>query len=143
MRYPPRAPHKRGISAILARYPVKTRQNTCDTPSAILSRKGIARYGSVSRTGPLSFLSCQHRIAEIVPCKLQAFSGRTSLSQSSTSPHFWAASPCQLSSSCHYIRKAQSTRTAKFDPRTLSRKCSRKCTRECTRRPTKVEALSV
>ena len=32
------------------------------------------------------------------------------------------------------IRKAQSTRTAKFDPRTLSRKCARKCTRECTRR---------
>ena len=32
------------------------------------------------------------------------------------------------------IRQAQSTRTAKFDPRTLSRKCSRKCTRECTRR---------
>ena len=32
------------------------------------------------------------------------------------------------------FRKAQSTRTAKFDPRTLSRKCSRKCPRECTRR---------
>ena len=32
------------------------------------------------------------------------------------------------------IRKAQSTRTAKFDPRTLSRKCSRKCPRECTRK---------
>ena len=32
------------------------------------------------------------------------------------------------------LRKAQSTRTAKFDPRTLSRKCSRKCTRECTPR---------
>ena len=32
------------------------------------------------------------------------------------------------------FRKAQSTRTAKFDPRTLSRKCSRKWPRECTRR---------
>ena len=32
------------------------------------------------------------------------------------------------------IRRAQSTRTAKFDPRALSRKCSRKCPRECTRR---------
>ena len=31
---------------------MKTRQNACDTPSAILSRKGIARYG-VSDTGPL------------------------------------------------------------------------------------------
>ena len=29
VRYPP---HKRGISAILARYPLKTRQNACDTP---------------------------------------------------------------------------------------------------------------
>ena len=33
-----------------------------------------------------------------------------------------------------FVRKAQSTRTAKFDPRTLSRKCSRKCPRECTQR---------
>ena len=32
------------------------------------------------------------------------------------------------------IKKAQSTRTAKFDPRTLSRKRSRKWPRECTRR---------
>ena len=32
------------------------------------------------------------------------------------------------------VRRAQSTRTAKFDPRTLSRKCSRKCPRKCTRR---------
>ena len=30
--------------------------------------------------------------------------------------------------------RKQSTRSAKFDPRTLSRKCSRKCTRECTQR---------
>ena len=38
-------PPQRGISAILARYHMKTRQNGCDTPSAILSRIGIARYG--------------------------------------------------------------------------------------------------
>ena len=44
---------KRGISAILARYPLKTRQMGAIPPSAILSRKGIARYGGVSRTGPL------------------------------------------------------------------------------------------
>ena len=47
-------PHKRGISAILARHPMKTWQKACDTLSVILSRKGIARYGGVSRTGPLS-----------------------------------------------------------------------------------------
>ena len=45
---------KRGISAILARYLMKTRQKRAIPPSAILSRKGIARYGGVSRTGPLS-----------------------------------------------------------------------------------------
>ena len=50
VRYPPL---KRGISAILARYPLKTRQKRAIPPSAILSRKGIARYGGVSRTGPL------------------------------------------------------------------------------------------
>ena len=47
-------PVKRGISAIPARYPMKTRQMGEIPPSAILSRKGIARYGGVSRTGPLS-----------------------------------------------------------------------------------------
>ena len=46
-------PLKRGISAILARYPMKTRQMGAIPPSAILSRKGIARYGGVFRTGPL------------------------------------------------------------------------------------------
>ena len=50
VRYPPL---KRGISAILARCPMKTRQMGAIPPSAILSRKGIARYGGVSRTGPL------------------------------------------------------------------------------------------
>ena len=42
VRYPPL---KRGISAILARYLMKTRQMGAIPPSAILSRKGIARYG--------------------------------------------------------------------------------------------------
>ena len=51
VRYPPL---KRGISAILARYPMKTRKKRAIPPSAILSRKGIARYGRVSRAGPLS-----------------------------------------------------------------------------------------
>ena len=46
-------PLKRGISAILARYPMKARQTGAIPPSAIFSRKGIARYGGVSRTGPL------------------------------------------------------------------------------------------
>ena len=36
-------PLKRGISAILARYPMKTRPMGAIPPSAILSRKGIAR----------------------------------------------------------------------------------------------------
>ena len=38
-------PLKRGISAILARYPMKTRRTGAIPPSAILSRRGIARYG--------------------------------------------------------------------------------------------------
>ena len=47
-------PRKGGISAILARYPMKTRQMGAIPPSAILSQKGIAGYGGVSRIGPLS-----------------------------------------------------------------------------------------
>ena len=43
-----------GISATPARYPMKTRQMVAIPPSAILPRKGIARYGGVSRIGPLS-----------------------------------------------------------------------------------------
>ena len=50
----PPAPLKRGISVILARYPMKTRQMGAIPPSAILSREGIARYGGVSLTGSLS-----------------------------------------------------------------------------------------
>ena len=50
-------PSKRGISAILARYPMKTRQMGAIPPSAILSRKGIARYGGgishwAAKSGP-------------------------------------------------------------------------------------------
>ena len=60
VRYPPL---KRGISAILARYPIKTRQMGVIPPSAILSRKGIARYGGVSRTGLLST-----HFSEEIPC---------------------------------------------------------------------------
>ena len=56
-------PLKRGISAIPARYPMKTRQMGAIPPSAILSRKGIARYGGVSRTGPLSL----HRHISAIP----------------------------------------------------------------------------
>ena len=52
VRYPP--PLKRGISVILARYPMKTRQMGAIPRSALLSRKGIARYGGVSRIGPQS-----------------------------------------------------------------------------------------
>ena len=47
-------PLQKGISAILERYPIRRGQMGAIPPSAILSRKGIARYGGVSRTGPLS-----------------------------------------------------------------------------------------
>ena len=53
-------PLKRGISAILARYPLKAREMGAIPPSAILPQKGIARYGAVSRTGPLR--SCLSRV---------------------------------------------------------------------------------
>ena len=49
-------PLPNNISAMPVRYPMKTRQVGAEPPSAILSRKGIARYGGVSRTGPLSRL---------------------------------------------------------------------------------------
>ena len=50
-------PLKRGISAIPWPMPYENKANGCDTPSVILSRKCIARYGGVSRTGPLSAYS--------------------------------------------------------------------------------------
>ena len=48
----PPPPPKRYLSDTGA-IPYENKANGCDTPSAILSRKGIARYGGVSRTGPL------------------------------------------------------------------------------------------
>ena len=51
VRYPP---HKRGISAILARHHMKTGQNACDTPLCDTISKGYcATWGWVSRAGPL------------------------------------------------------------------------------------------
>ena len=64
-------PLKRGISAILARYPMKTRQMGAIPPSAILSRKGIARYGGVSRTGPFAICDLEHLdwgLQRCLPC---------------------------------------------------------------------------
>ena len=51
-------PYKRGISAILARYPMKTRQNACDTPLCDTISKGYCAIWGASRIGPeyLSFL---------------------------------------------------------------------------------------
>ena len=45
-------PHKGYLSDTCA-IPSENKANWCDTPSAILSPKGIARYGGVSRIGPL------------------------------------------------------------------------------------------
>ena len=53
----PPPPRKRGISAILARYPMKKGKEGAIPPSEVRSRKGIARYGGVSRTGPLNLNS--------------------------------------------------------------------------------------
>ena len=65
-------PHKRGTSAILARYHMKKRQIGCDT--AMLSPQGIARYEGVSRPGPLSSKPhCK------MPCKLRLPSKSKSL----------------------------------------------------------------
>ena len=59
---PPPPPQKGYLSdtcAIPYENPKKKRQMDAIPPSAILSRKGIARYGGVSRTGLLSsWLSC-------------------------------------------------------------------------------------
>ena len=59
----PPPPPQRGISAILARYPMKTRQMGAIPPSAILSQKrycaigGVSRTGSLSESDPLAFIS--------------------------------------------------------------------------------------
>ena len=47
-------PPQKGYLSDTCAIPYENKANGCDTPSAILSRKGIARYGGVSRTGPLS-----------------------------------------------------------------------------------------
>ena len=48
-------PPKRGISAILARHPTKTRQNACDTPPLrYYLERALRDFGGVFRTGPLS-----------------------------------------------------------------------------------------
>ena len=57
VRYPPL---KSGISAILARYPMKTRQVGAIPPSAILSRKDVARFGGYLTWGHESKSSPHH-----------------------------------------------------------------------------------
>ena len=75
VRYPPPPWHKRGILAILARYHMKTRQNWCDTPFAILSRKDSTRYGGVSFAGPLraSMCPCRGAVPSVREEKKHAF----------------------------------------------------------------------
>ena len=88
-------PLKTGISAIFARYPTKTRQLGAIPPSAILSRKGIARYGGVSRTGPLrtGTATWSHvRILGVVSPRLPGESLRAALVNFSQSfPRFHSA----------------------------------------------------
>ena len=51
VRYPP---HRRGISALLARYHMKTRQMGAIPPLRYYLEKVLRDMGGVSRTGPLS-----------------------------------------------------------------------------------------
>ena len=60
-------PLQSGISAIRARYPMKARQMGAMPPSAILSRKGISRYGGVSRSGPPSVSPCVAKTCVVRP----------------------------------------------------------------------------
>ena len=46
-------PSQKGYLSDTRAIPYENKANGCDTLSAMLSRKGIARYGGVSRTGPL------------------------------------------------------------------------------------------
>ena len=69
-------PLKRGISARPARYPMKTRQTGAIPSSAILSRKGIARYGGVSRTGPLSYFRTIRHGNSLISAPPQPSTGR-------------------------------------------------------------------
>ena len=47
-------PHKKGHLSDTCAIPHENKAKGCDTPSALLSRRGIAQYGGVSRPGPLS-----------------------------------------------------------------------------------------
>ena len=58
-------PLKRGISAILARYHMRTRQNTCDSPLCdTISKEYCAIWGGVSRTGLLRSVRYARRGSE-------------------------------------------------------------------------------
>ena len=46
-------PPQKGYLSDTCAIPYENKAKGCDTPSAMLSRKGIARYGGVSRSGPL------------------------------------------------------------------------------------------
>ena len=64
----PPPPLKRGISAILARYPMKTRQMGAIPPSAILSQKGIASdMGGYLALGLLSYMTVTCFSCRVVP----------------------------------------------------------------------------
>ena len=67
VRYPP--PHKKGILAILARYPMKTRQSACDNPLCDTISKGY--------------------------CAIWATQGRPIVAQCSATPANVAATPLQ------------------------------------------------
>ena len=86
---------KRGISAILVRYPLKTRQMVAIPPSAILSRKGIARFGGVSRIGPLrAQLVTQKRLGVCTP-KLDIPLHSPQKRRWAANPPIWAANPAE------------------------------------------------
>ena len=69
-------PSKGYLSDTCAR-PYENKENACDTPSAIPSRKGIARYGGISRTGPLrrpsSKVNYLYEIEVTLPNSLHGF----------------------------------------------------------------------
>ena len=100
-------PLKRGISAILARYPMKTRQMGAIPPSAILSRKGIARYGGVSRTGPLSTIAASIARYEKYRYWASKIIGRRELNSLRTSTKFLRTPrPRFLRNHCHPSEEA-------------------------------------
>ena len=67
----PPPPPQKGYLSDICRIPHETRQNGCDTPSAVLSRKGIARYAQKT----LPYLNCYGaRIRRIKFCYRRSFS---------------------------------------------------------------------